>query len=262
MNSSQQGARVNGKQINILVAEDNAEAQHLLSSAIKRFFVDKPVAVFATDTLEEAVQLNHIRGPMAVSLIDLELTDSKPENTLRHLYQLGKCVIVMSGVASGATYRDCKRHGARDYIEKPIVIELLIDKIARILDNAEPDKGYLEIQRKAQGQLAQKATNNGGTTQVVVAPIPAGKWTRALVPGLAILIPLLTATLGFVGGGWRTAQAQGAEKQANVDKLVHIETDVKEIKDGNKDRDKNLQTMRIDITKLLVKSGLQPEPSN
>jgi CheY-like chemotaxis protein len=253
---------VNGKQINILVAEDNAEAQHLLSSAIKRFFIDKPVAVFATDTLEEAIQLEHIRGPMAVSLIDLELTDSKPENTLKHIYQLGKCVIVMSGVASGATYRDCKRHGARDYIEKPIVIELLIDKIARILDNLDPEKGYLEIQRKAQAGLAQKATNAPTTTQVVVAPSTTGKWARVLAPGLAILIPLLTATLGFVGGGWRTAQAQGAEKQANVDKLVHIEADVKEIKDGNGRRDDTLLKLRIDVTKLLTKNGLQPEPAN
>jgi hypothetical protein len=133
----------------------------------------------------------------------------------------------------------------------------LIDKIARILDNLDPEKGYLEIQRKAQGQLAQKATNSP-TTQVVVAPSPIGKWGRVLAPGLAILIPLLTATLGFVGGGWRTAQAQGAEKQANIDKLVLIETNVKEIKDGNKERDHKLETMRIDMTKLLVKSGLEP----
>src|ERR1051326_2841995 len=119
-------------QIKILIAEDHKEVQQLIKGKLERFFSDKNIVIFTSETLEQALQLCRVRGPMAISLVDLQLADSEPANTLMHLNQMGEYPIVMSGVASGATYRECKRHGARDYIEKPIVIELLCEKISRV----------------------------------------------------------------------------------------------------------------------------------
>jgi CheY-like chemotaxis protein len=253
-----------GQRLNILIAEDNEEALHLLERGIRRFFADKPIAIFSTDTLEEACQIERTRGPMTMSLIDLQLKDSASENTMRHIRQLGKCVIVMSGLASGAAYRECKRHGARDYIEKPIVMELLVDKMTRILDNMVPDGDYIEVQHRAQTQLQQKAAAAPAAIAVAVPqePAPVNKWMKVGVAVIATGVPIISAMCGFIFGGWEKASAMGADRQSGKDRMERIEVDVKDIKDTNRDRDRKQESMRLDIKALVTKAGLKSEDGN
>lgn len=239
---------------NILLAEDDPQQQFLLERAIKLYFKAKPITVFTTDCLEEAINLERMSGPMAVSIIDLQLKDSAPENTMKHFLQLGRCVIALSGVASGASIRDCKRYGARDYVEKPVVTELLIEKIARFLDNMEPGHEFVDVQREAQTALTQKTVAAPPIANIQLTA-PLSKVARIVIPSVGVAATTVAAAGGFMIGGWRTAVSTGEEKQGAKDKLAQIEVQVREIKDSDKERDRAMTKMQNDITKLLVKSG-------
>src|SRR6266436_2133614 len=193
---------------NILIAEDDPQQQFLLERAIKLYFKAKPVTVFTTDCLEEAINLERVSGPMAVSVIDLNLKDSDPEKTMKHFLHLGRCVIALSGVVSGASIRECKRYGARDYVEKPVVTELLIEKIARFVDNMEPGHEFVDVQREAQAALTQK-TAGAPPISAIQLTAPLSRVARVVIPAVGVAATIVAATSGFVIGGWRTAVATG-----------------------------------------------------
>lgn len=152
--------------LKILIAEDNEQARTLLGNLLRKFFPDKNLVIFPTGALKTALQFAHTRGPFDLGLIDMELEDAKPNETADAMPQLRcKALIAMSGVASAEARKHIRRCGdAVDYIEKPIIAEFFIDKVARALgrqtdkNNPEADGDYAEVQIKAQRRLHERVT--------------------------------------------------------------------------------------------------------
>lgn len=69
-------------------------------------------------------------------ITDLKMPGASGLDVLKHVKgsDLGTQVLIVTGAASVETAVDAIRLGARDYIEKPVSIELLIEKVENIRD--------------------------------------------------------------------------------------------------------------------------------
>lgn len=69
-------------------------------------------------------------------ITDLKMPGASGLDVLKHVKStdLGTQVLIVTGAASVETAVDAIRLGARDYIEKPVSIELLIEKVENIRD--------------------------------------------------------------------------------------------------------------------------------
>ena len=149
-------ANVNGR-AKLLIVEDAEQQRDLFERVVTTYLGDR-LQVFKVDSRKAALTMHRTRGPFALVLLDLNLPDSKPEDTMECGALFGCAWIAISGVGGDELRKQAYDCGAVDFIEKPVVTEVLIDKISRALERYTDAKGpFAAVQRQAQHQLAAKA---------------------------------------------------------------------------------------------------------
>lgn len=234
----------------VLIVEDNVRAREGLERNLRQFFPDKNFIFFSTGTAAQALQFARTRGPFRLGLVDLELEDSKPDETAEIVPQLNcDAVIAMSGVASGDARKHVRRCGAVDYLEKPIISEVLVDKVARVLGKTDGDKGeYAEIQHKAQRRLQERIV----APSTPVMSHASSRMIKVGIPLISVASAVFLYTVGWARGAWSEQEKKGADKQALVDQLDRIETGLKTVTANQGRDDRN-------ILKLCFKVGVEPD---
>jgi DNA-binding response OmpR family regulator len=141
---------------NILIVDDHEESIDALKRALNVYLKDKNLNVLPAHDLRTGLSIAHVRKPIAACCLDLRLPDSEPENTMKNIMLFGCPVMVVSGSGSVGTRKLASTHGAVDFIEKPIVPEVFIDKLTRILQRYDRESDYSEASHRVQSKLAQE----------------------------------------------------------------------------------------------------------
>ncbi len=184
----------------ILIVEDDENQALGYRRCIAQYFGDRipENTILIANDLATAVNLTRLRTSLKVVLLDLELPDSKPDNTLSYLSALGRNVIVLSGSGSADTRKKAFRHGCKDFLEKPVATELLMNSLSRILQRIDGDNELTTkaatVQHKAQRTIAaDSAAPRNGTTN--------GERVRRWLAANAI--PLITVAVLLATNGNR-----------------------------------------------------------
>lgn len=241
--------------INILIVEDDENSRRGLERVLNHYLAHKGVVILPAESLQSGLQMARLRAP-GLAIVDLSLKDSKPEETLKSLHLFGCDVIVTSGIASGEMRNDIYRYGALDYVEKPIIFEVFVEKVSRALSRRFPESDFSEVQRHAQHDVTQKTIASGPQAAFAAAANSSSKWIRMVMPMAGCTLSVLIFFAGRIEGAYSAAQKKGAAEQAKVDHLGSIDAELKEIKEGNKDRDKVIRKVERNQVLLMAKSGI------
>ena len=117
----------------ILCVDDDTIVRNLYNHGLGNIFKDDSIVLAASG--EEALGLlNSERFDLVIT--DLKMPGLSGLDVLKHVkkHMPGIEVIIVTGMASIKTAVDAIRLGARDYIEKPISFDLLVEKVNNIRD--------------------------------------------------------------------------------------------------------------------------------
>lgn len=83
-----------------------------------------------------------------IILLDIRMEGIDGIETLKQIRRIAPStdVIMITGYADIPSAVECIKHGAREFLEKPVRMELLIEKINKILKSREEEKHLREIQ--------------------------------------------------------------------------------------------------------------------
>lgn len=197
-------AAVNGR-AKLLIVEDAEQQRDLFERVVATYLGDR-VQVFKVDSRKAALTMHRTRGPFALVLLDLDLPDSKPEDTMECGALFGCPWLAISGVGGDELRKQAYDCGAVDFVEKPVVTEVLIDKISRALERYTDAKGpFAAVQRQAQHELAVR-TGRGDNAR----PSHWLNSTPALVGMIISIIALACTVFTFI---WSQAQANALFRQ-------------------------------------------------
>lgn len=241
----------------ILVVEDHEQTVAALKRAIECYLLDKQPVVLLANDLAGALHIARARGPLAVCCLDLQLRDSDVENTLRNIPNFGCPVIVMTG--SGGSRRDAYRHGAVDFIEKPIVSEVFMDKLTRALQRFNPDSDYSSAAERSQKNIAQEQIELGKIS----------RQARRLMPAAAGIIAVLTFLIGALSQALRGEREKGVTEENMRQHFLKLDTAIEELQRDRRESAKQSEEFRTEMLKkqgrmeknivqLLQQQGLQP----
>jgi DNA-binding response OmpR family regulator len=247
------------EQIRLLVVEDHKESFKAVEKYIHIYFADKNVVIFHAPDLATALKMSRIRGPFAACILDLLLPDSSIENTVKYIYEFKCPVFVVSGSGSTNSRKLALRLGARDYMAKPVVPEMFVDKLSRILQHSHPDEDYSGAAKRAQISIAQK----------VIAAEPERPWWKRWEAIAATMTAIISFSLGHLESAWGFAIRTGAHQQETADNFANIQRDVKTLQEKSASTDMRLEKffteqlsyqrrMDKDMARLLEKNGLNP----
>lgn len=222
----------------ILIVEDDAESADMLRRNIAQYFGDRIPAeqILIAHDLKTAINMVHVRSAIRVVLLDLLLPDSPTEaNTLGYLPMLNgptRNVIVLSGSGSSDVRVAARRAGARDFIEKPVITEVLVDKLSRLLQIDAPSRELAEVQERAHRELVQKVQgeqSNGDTTN--------GSRVRRWLPSVAAGAAIVTCAF-LIFDRWK----------GGILSASGIESRVSRVEQAQKEGDSDRKQIKIDIS--------------
>lgn len=115
----------------ILCVDDDEIFREIYRVGLEENLPDAEIFIAASG--EEAMELID-DGDFDVVLTDLQMGETSGLDVLRHVKRISLTaeVIIVTGVPSIDTVIESMKLGARDYIEKPLSIPLLIEKLERI----------------------------------------------------------------------------------------------------------------------------------
>jgi len=118
-----------GKELKVLVVEDDDESQFIISTVLKKFGKE----ILQAGTGSEAVETCRINPGLDLVLMDVRLPEMDGYEATRQIRQFNKDIIIIAQTAYGFSDDREKAIAARcnDYISKPIVIEDLTGLIQK-----------------------------------------------------------------------------------------------------------------------------------
>lgn len=120
----------------VLVVDDDEGIRDTFAFALRHSGFETYVAADGRQAIHVASQT-----PTDVALIDLCLPDMSGLSVLHEFRasRLSRHVLIMTGFGSTQTAVEAMRLGARDYIEKPIYIDALVDLLHNVLRDSPDD---------------------------------------------------------------------------------------------------------------------------
>jgi len=140
---------------NILVVDDEGDFLETLMNRLKK----RRIGTIGCASGEEAVRIAKAR-PFDVVILDIKMPGGMDGiETLREIKRIRPAaeVILLTGHASLETSVEGMKHGAYDYLLKPIRLEDLLEKLAQALER----KGSAELRAQSEEirKLLQKRTD-------------------------------------------------------------------------------------------------------
>jgi YesN/AraC family two-component response regulator len=124
--------------LKLLIVDDEAD----VCSFAKSFFESRDFEVFTSLSGEEALELFKRERPELV-LVDVKMKGMDGVTFLKEIKRLDPCteVIMVSAIEDTNVIKEAQRHGAKEYITKPLVLDEL-EKV--VLEKAE----WIKAQKK------------------------------------------------------------------------------------------------------------------
>ncbi len=121
----------------ILILDDNPGSLELLSTALAR----PGVAIFSAERPSEALELVQQKRPQLV-LTDLVMPEMTGLDVLSRIMELAPAtdVVLMTAHYTTETAVEAIRRGAADYLEKPIRLPVLRERVGRLIEEAQRRK--------------------------------------------------------------------------------------------------------------------------
>jgi len=124
---------LNSESISIVIIDDNAGSLELLSTALAR----DAVSIFTAQDPEEGLELVYREHPQIV-LTDLVMPGMSGLDVLERVVEFDPVidVVLMTAHYTSESAVEAIRKGASDYMNKPVSISALRERIARLVDEA------------------------------------------------------------------------------------------------------------------------------
>lgn len=132
------------KEYRILIVDDEEHFRML----IKDFLIGENFKVVNEASCgDEALDILMLND-YDIILLDIRMEGMDGIETLKHIRRIAPHtdVIMITGYADIPSAVECIKYGAREFLEKPLRMELLLEKINRILKTREEEKHLREIQ--------------------------------------------------------------------------------------------------------------------
>src|SRR5580658_2679882 len=119
--------------ISIVILDDNPGSLDLLSTALAR----DGITIHIDSRPSEALALVHQYRPQLV-LTDLVMPEMSGLDVLNRIMEIAPAtdVVVMTAPYTTETAVQAIRNGAADYLEKPIRLPILRERVGRLIDEA------------------------------------------------------------------------------------------------------------------------------
>jgi DNA-binding NtrC family response regulator len=129
----------------ILVVEDNPEFQEIMRAKL----LQNGYEVEITPTAAGCLELLQTRIPDTI-LLDMKLPDAEGQELLREIRKriAEVPVIVMTAYGSERTAVECMKHGAEDYLKKPIDLDELVLSLEKCIKRSELRVENIRLKRK------------------------------------------------------------------------------------------------------------------
>ncbi|HUC80459.1 MAG TPA: ATP-binding protein, partial [Flavisolibacter sp.] len=121
------------QKISVLIAEDNAMNQQLISHLMKSWEIDYRIVNNGKEALEELT-----RNPYSIVLMDIQMPEMDgytATNIIRNEMKLSIPIIAMTAHAMTGEKEKCLQLGMNDYVSKPIKETVLYNMIGRHAQN-------------------------------------------------------------------------------------------------------------------------------
>jgi DNA-binding NtrC family response regulator len=137
--------------VSVVIIDDNPRSLEFLSSALTREGVD----IFTASDPEQGIDLVYSHRPQIV-MTDLVMPNMTGLDVLERIMEFDPAtdVILMTAHYTTETAVEAIRKGAADYLNKPIAVAVLRERVGRLIDNALQRQQIMtaddELLRKAQ----------------------------------------------------------------------------------------------------------------
>ena len=138
-----------GRPLRVLIAEDNATNQLVVTRMLREFDIDLHIAQNGVEALAQATQ-----GAFDAIFMDMRMPEMDGLEATRAIRAHGGALATMPIIALTANafaddIKACRDAGMNDFVAKPIRKRLLVDKLAKIAQAAAPaDAGTAEPARR------------------------------------------------------------------------------------------------------------------
>jgi DNA-binding response OmpR family regulator len=148
-------------QKSILVVDDEPSLRHTLSLILQQ---NGYVVTCASDGKEAMHAL--VAGPFDLVLLDIKLPDISGMTLLPEIRKLyaEMPVLILTGHATVDTAMESVRHGARDYLVKPVETYSLMNRVKEILSEKSQSQKRRELVEQIQNLLAELNEIDGTLT--------------------------------------------------------------------------------------------------
>lgn len=127
------------QKINVLIAEDNAMNQQLISHLMKSWDIDHRIVNNGKEVIEELAQHSY-----SIILMDIQMPEMDgytATNVIRNEMNLSIPIIAMTAHAMTGEKEKCLQLGMNDYVSKPIKETVLYNMIGRHAQNIPEENG-------------------------------------------------------------------------------------------------------------------------
>jgi signal transduction histidine kinase/DNA-binding response OmpR family regulator len=235
------------QQIKVLIAEDNAMNQHLISHLMKSWAIDFTLVSNGREAVE-ALQ----RQAYSLVLMDLQMPEMdgyKATETIRRSMRLDVPVIAMTAHAMAGEKERCLQLGMNDYVSKPIKETELYTVIARHAQGLE-EKEHKKLGADKAGTglvnldyLHELSGNDPDFERqileqfIIQAPQELEEMERSFEAGdfdqLRRVAHSLKSTIGYVGlSGHLNVHLQWIEDQAADNSTAGVADAIQQVKTG------------------------------
>jgi len=130
------------RSVSLVIIDDNPGSLEFLSSALAR----ENVRIFTASDPEEGVDLVYTHRPQIV-LTDLVMPGMSGLEVLGHVMEFDPAidVILMTAHYTSDTAVEAIRKGAADYLNKPISLEVLRERVGRLIDTALKRQQIMDV---------------------------------------------------------------------------------------------------------------------
>jgi signal transduction histidine kinase/DNA-binding NarL/FixJ family response regulator/HPt (histidine-containing phosphotransfer) domain-containing protein len=138
-----------GRPLRVLIAEDNATNQLVVTRMLREFNIDLHVAQNGIEALAAATQ-----GEFDAVFMDMRMPEMDGLEATRAIRAHGGAlatipIIALTANAFADDVKACRDAGMNDFVAKPIRKRLLVDKLAKIAQAAAPAEGAAPVAESA-----------------------------------------------------------------------------------------------------------------
>lgn len=230
------------QELRILIAEDNAMNQHLITHLMKSWVIDFTLVSNGKEAIE-ALQ----RQPYSLVLMDLQMPEMdgyKATETIRKRMRLDVPIIAMTAHAMAGEKEKCLQLGMNDYVSKPIKETELYAAIARHAQGLEEKEREDANNRLVRLDYLHELSGNDPEFErqimnqfLVQAPQEIEEMERSFEIGdfdqLRRVAHSLRSTVGYVGlADELNSPLHWIEEQAANDQSAGVAEAIEQVKTG------------------------------